>query len=188
MSFVNFIKTSLYGTPPGHCFWSMNKIIWIKKPCRKFPEQWNQRLRSRRSLRPATLLKKGLWHRCFPVNFVKFLRTPFFTDYLWMTAFTNLNTIYHIHRFSNHLKFFNINSLTMTFNSLTEVPSYRNQTITQGDSTWSFRLAFLIELSFRLLDLTIRSSRLQVVYKICAFYKHHLLPFQPRCCFTFSQS
>ena len=28
-------------------------------------------------LRPATLLKKKLWHRCFPVNFVKFLRTPF---------------------------------------------------------------------------------------------------------------
>ena len=28
-------------------------------------------------LRPGTLLKKGLWLRCFPVNFVKFLRTPF---------------------------------------------------------------------------------------------------------------
>ena len=28
-------------------------------------------------LRPATLLKKRLWHRCFPVNFVKFLRRPF---------------------------------------------------------------------------------------------------------------
>ena len=27
--------------------------------------------------RPATLLKKRLWRRCFPVNFVKFLRTPF---------------------------------------------------------------------------------------------------------------
>ena len=27
--------------------------------------------------RPVTLLKKRLWHRCFPVNFVKFLRTPF---------------------------------------------------------------------------------------------------------------
>ena len=24
----------------------------------------------------ATLLKERLWHRCFPVNFVKFLRTP----------------------------------------------------------------------------------------------------------------
>ena len=28
-------------------------------------------------LRPATLLKRRLWHRCFPVNFMKFLRTPF---------------------------------------------------------------------------------------------------------------
>ena len=28
-------------------------------------------------LRPVTLLKKSLWHRCFPVNFAKFLRTPF---------------------------------------------------------------------------------------------------------------
>ena len=28
-------------------------------------------------LRPATLLKKRLWHRCFLVNFAKFLRTPF---------------------------------------------------------------------------------------------------------------
>ena len=26
---------------------------------------------------PATLLKKSLWHRCFPVNFAKFLRAPF---------------------------------------------------------------------------------------------------------------
>ena len=24
-----------------------------------------------------TLLEKSLWHRCFPVNFAKFLRTPF---------------------------------------------------------------------------------------------------------------
>ena len=28
-------------------------------------------------LRPVTLLKKRLWHRYFPVNFVKFLRTTF---------------------------------------------------------------------------------------------------------------
>ena len=28
-------------------------------------------------LRPATLLKKRLWHRCFPVNLAKLLRTPF---------------------------------------------------------------------------------------------------------------
>ena len=28
-------------------------------------------------LRFTTLLKKRLWHRCFPMNFAKFLRTPF---------------------------------------------------------------------------------------------------------------
>ena len=28
-------------------------------------------------LKPATLLKKRFWHRCFSVNFVKFLRTLF---------------------------------------------------------------------------------------------------------------
>ena len=36
-------------------------------------------------LRPATLLKKRLWHRCFPVNFAKFRRTPIFTEQLrWL--------------------------------------------------------------------------------------------------------
>ena len=36
-------------------------------------------------LRPATLLKKRLWHRCFPVNFAKFLRTPISIEQLkWL--------------------------------------------------------------------------------------------------------
>ena len=36
-------------------------------------------------LRPALLLKKKLWRMCFPVNFVKFLRTPFLTEHLrWL--------------------------------------------------------------------------------------------------------
>ena len=33
-------------------------------------------------LRPATLLKKRLWHRCFPANFAKFLRSLFLTEHL----------------------------------------------------------------------------------------------------------
>ena len=28
-------------------------------------------------MRTATLLKKRLWHRCFPLNFAKFLKKPF---------------------------------------------------------------------------------------------------------------
>ena len=31
----------------------------------------------------ATLLKKRLWHRYFPVNFAKFRRTRFLTQHLW---------------------------------------------------------------------------------------------------------
>ena len=37
-------------------------------------------------LRPATLLIKNLWHKCFPVNFVKFLRTRFLQNTLRTTA------------------------------------------------------------------------------------------------------
>ena len=33
-------------------------------------------------------VKKSLWHRCFHVNFAKFLRTPFFTEYLWWLLFS----------------------------------------------------------------------------------------------------
>ena len=37
------------------------------------------------SLRPSTLLKKRLWYRCLPVNFAKFLRTPFLIVHLrWL--------------------------------------------------------------------------------------------------------
>ena len=45
--------------------------------------------------RPATLLKTRLWHRCFPVKFVKFLRTPFFVEHLWwlLLNFSNDNTV-----------------------------------------------------------------------------------------------
>ena len=34
-------------------------------------------------LRSATLLKKRLWHKCFPVNFGKFLRKPFYIEHFW---------------------------------------------------------------------------------------------------------
>ena len=33
-------------------------------------------------VRPATLFKKRLLHKCFPVSFVKFPRTPFYIKHL----------------------------------------------------------------------------------------------------------
>ena len=43
------------------------------------------------SLRPAILLKKRLWLRCFPVNCAKFLRKPFLTEHLrWLASVFSL--------------------------------------------------------------------------------------------------
>ena len=44
-------------------------------------------------LMPATLLKKRLWHSCFPVNFPNFLRTHFFTEHSWVTASDSHNPL-----------------------------------------------------------------------------------------------
>ena len=44
-------------------------------------------------LKPATLLKKRLWHRCFLMNFEKFLRKPFLKEHWLLTlkfTITNL--------------------------------------------------------------------------------------------------
>ena len=39
--------------------------------------------------KPATLLKKRLWHRCFAMKFAKFLRTTFFAEHLWWLLLQN---------------------------------------------------------------------------------------------------
>ena len=60
------------------CSWKFHKIH-RKTPV---PETFFNKVAG---LRPATLLKKRLWHRCFPVNFAKFLRTIFLTERLrWL--------------------------------------------------------------------------------------------------------
>ena len=42
------------------------------------------------SFEALTLFKKRLWHECFPVNFVKFLKAPFLQN-SWTTASWNLS-------------------------------------------------------------------------------------------------
>ena len=41
-------------------------------------------------LRSATLLEKRLWHMCFPMNFAKFLRTPFLIEHLLLNKLTSI--------------------------------------------------------------------------------------------------
>ena len=44
-------------------------------------------------LRCATLFKKRLWHRCFPVKFVKLLRTPLSDCFFCFSELTRAITI-----------------------------------------------------------------------------------------------
>ena len=46
----------------------------------------------------ATLLKKRLWHRCFPVNLAKFPRTRFFTEHLWWLLLTERLPANHVNQ------------------------------------------------------------------------------------------
>ena len=44
-------------------------------------------------LKSATSLKRRLWHQCFPVNFVKFLRAPFSIEHLlWLLLYHKKST------------------------------------------------------------------------------------------------
>ena len=61
-------------------------------------------------IRPATLLKKRLWHRCFPVNFAKFLK-HFFYRTLPVGAYMHSSIMYTVLSFSIftvHIKNLNI--------------------------------------------------------------------------------
>ena len=46
------------------------------------------------SFRAATLLKEGLWHRCFLENFVTFLKTPFYYKALLVAASKTCDILY----------------------------------------------------------------------------------------------
>ena len=57
-------------------------FLWILKifsACNFIKNETPAKVLSRafwNSFQPATLLRTRLWHRCFPMNFTKFLRTP----------------------------------------------------------------------------------------------------------------
>ena len=56
--------------------WFIGSLVLLSLELSLIPP-YPRSLRYSEALRPATLLKKRLWHRCFLVNFAKFLRTLF---------------------------------------------------------------------------------------------------------------
>ena len=76
----------IYFFRSSHQRCSVNKKVFL---------EISQNYQENTCLRPATLLKKRLWHRCFPVNFVKFLRTPFLQNTSgWLLLFFFSQTEY----------------------------------------------------------------------------------------------
>ena len=78
-----FVKSTWLLIAKVHWFDKTSTECWSSRPevlCRKgvlkiFAKSTGKHLWP--GLRPATLLKKRLWHWCSPVNFVKFSRTSF---------------------------------------------------------------------------------------------------------------
>ena len=71
------LKDAYYSVSISRLFQKLVKLKWKDKlycftcflgSCKKQPPE----VFCETGLRPATLLKKRLWHRCFPVNFAKF--------------------------------------------------------------------------------------------------------------------
>ena len=58
-----------------------------------------------RSSRPEVFCKKGvLTHRCFPGNFPKFLRPPFFTEHIWRLLLEEKFSAYQTENIDNLTK------------------------------------------------------------------------------------
>ena len=84
----NFLLAIVYGNDwlASNCSFTIKSVsnINIYSPIRKLIVSTNQSLNTFQ-IPKAVLLKMRLWDRCFPVNFTKFLRTPFLPEHLlWL--------------------------------------------------------------------------------------------------------
>ena len=85
----SFHRRSLTGFRSSH--WRCS----IKKVFLRISQNSLENTRARASffsLRPATLLNKRLWHRCFHVSFGKVLRIRFFKEHLQWLPLSDPNT------------------------------------------------------------------------------------------------
>ena len=72
---------------------SHQREVFCKKRC----SQKFRKIHRKHLCRPATLLKKRLWHKCFHVNFAKFLRTAFLQSTSGRLILTAKKTYYKLY-------------------------------------------------------------------------------------------
>ena len=87
VNFTKFLRTFFYRTSPvaaSELYRGLWTVLWTMLTMLTI--LWTM-------LKSATFLKKRLWHRCFPVSFAKFLRTPFLQNtsgWLLLQMFINI--------------------------------------------------------------------------------------------------
>ena len=77
-------------------------------------------------LKLATLLKKRLWHRCFPVNFAKFLRTPLFTEDFQRLL---LDSVFYCHEHKSDESYIKIAGFFCNANFISDVSQFTQQNL-----------------------------------------------------------
>ena len=73
---------------------SVKKLFW--EITQHTQENTCAKVSSLIKLQATGLLKNRFWHRCFPVNFPKFLRTPFLTEHVRQLLLRHKGTAYII--------------------------------------------------------------------------------------------
>ena len=79
-------------------------------------------------LQPVTLFKKGLWHRCFPVNFEKILRTSFWQNiFEWLLLLSGSHPPIPLNNYGStqlleHICMFPVSSFSHTSDKPLRVP------------------------------------------------------------------
>ena len=122
--------------------------------------------------RSATLLKKRLWHRCFPVNLARFLRPTFFTEHFWVAAFECFPIVSQVINFTGNFTLA-AQWMRLVHNFIKEL---LNLTKTPGVS--NFHHNFECKFFHHFWNLSILMKRLCQTYK---FYFHELfIPSQRR--------
>ena len=88
------------------CRSSRPEVFCKKGVLRNFTKFTGKHLCQSLFFNKVAVIKKRLWHRCFPVNFMKFLRTPFFTEHLWWLLLYIIKPFRHCDGWSCHGAFF----------------------------------------------------------------------------------
>ena len=118
---VSQVRTEAYLEPSlSYTISFFTRILFLRNYfCKKAPSQMI-------GLRSATLLKKRLRHRCFPVNFAKFLRTPLFTEHFQRLL---LDSVFYCHEHKTDESYIKIAGFFCNANFISDVSQFTQQNL-----------------------------------------------------------